>query len=297
MITSETVETYFATDFHGRSPATLRSHRRYLDRFVSFAPGDPANPERYSEWVRFAFGQWGDRTARNVALAASARFLAWCERVGKIDKSPHRMVRMPEPEQHDAREPWEPTEVRRLLEAAAGTPMAWAIDLAWETGMAMADCCLLQWTAVDLNKAMLRVRRRKTKELCTIPLALDGTVLAELVARRIGPSIADWPNRLPEVEFVDLELARLYLVQAAAGGSGLQTQFARLRDRAGLPKSKSFHNLRAAFCSRLANSGMNLAAACKVTGHRDPKMFERYVSADVGQLRDQVLSALRGAER
>jgi hypothetical protein len=42
---------------------------------------------------------------------------------------------------------------------------------------------------------------------------------------------------------------------------------------------------------------MNLAAACKVTGHRDPKMFERYVSADVGQLRDQVLSALRGAER
>lgn len=289
----EYVERYFSTDFIGRQETTVRAHRLWLDKFFDHV-GSRVDSRSYADWVRHSFVSWGDRTARNFAIAAPARFLAWCERQQLIDKSPHRLVRLPEPQQHDPREPFTEDEVLDLLFVAdqEDPDLAWAIRLGWECGTAIADACLLQWSAVDLSGAVLKFRRRKTGEPCLIPLSKDGDVLAGLWDWSALPRTAEWPNRPPETIYVVPQLAADYLVALKSGSAGLQKRFAAVRTKALPDCRKSFHSLRASFCSALANGGMNLAAACRLSGHKDPRIFQQYVTGDVEQLREQMIKAL-----
>lgn len=285
------VDRYFSDDFTGRQPTTIRAHRLWLEKFFAHV-GKRVDTRSYADWVRHSFVTWGDRTARNFAIASAARFLGWCERQQIIDKSPHRSVRLPEPQQHDPREPFTEAEYSSLLTVAdADDPdLAWAIRLGWECGTAIADACLLQWSAVDLSGAVLKLRRRKTDEPCLIPLAKQGAVMEGLWRLSEQPRTDEWPNK-PPVIYVLPRLAADYLVALKSGGAGLQKRFSAVRLKA-LPNcTKSFHSLRASFCSALANGGMNLAAACRLSGHKDPRIFQQYVTGDVEQLREQMLKA------
>lgn len=289
------VERYFADDFAGRQPTTIRAHRLWLDKFFAHV-GKRVDARSYADWVRHSFVTWGDRTARNFAIASAARFLSWCERQCLIDKSPHRLVRLPEPQQHDPREPFTEAEHDLLVAVAEedDPDIAWAIRLGWECGTAIADACLLQWSAVDLSGAVLKLRRRKTGEPCLIPLAQHGAVMEGLWQLSALPRTAEWPNKPPETIYVLPQLAADYLVALKSGSAGLQKRFAAVRSKALPDCKKSFHSLRASFCSALANGGMNLAAACRLSGHKDPRIFQQYVTADVDQLREQMLKARTG---
>lgn len=286
------VERYFSDDFVGKQETTIRIHRLWLGKFFAHV-GKRVDARSYADWVRHSFVTWGDRTARNFAIAASARFLNWCERQQIIDKSPHHFVRLPEPQQHDPREPFTEDEYLDLIFVAEqeDPDIAWAIRLGWECGTAIADACLLQWSAVDLSGAVLKLRRRKTGEPCLIPLSKDGAVLSGLWELSALPRIAEWPNN-PPVIYVLPRLAADYLVALKSGGTGLQKRFASVRSKALPDCKKSFHSLRASFCSALANGGMNLAAACRLSGHKDPRIFQQYVTGNVEQLREQMLKAL-----
>lgn len=286
------VEGYFQTDFLGREQTTIRANRLWLGRFLDHVHGK-VTARSYADWVRHAFATWGDRTARNFAIASATRFLAWCERQRLIEKSPHRLVRLPEPVSHEPREPFTQTEYAALLRVAdeSDPNLGWAIRLGWECGTAIADACLLHWAAVDLSGAVIKLRRRKTGEPCLIPLAPSGKVLAGLWDLSALPRSADWPNDPPETIYVLPQLAADYLVALKTGAADMQKRFTRIRNRAIPGSAKTFHNLRASFCSSLANGGMNLAAACRLSGHRDPRIFQQYVTADVEQLRDQMMKA------
>lgn len=289
---SKHVDRYFSEDFAGRADTTINVHRLWLQKFIVNV-GKTVDARSYSAWVRYAFATWSDRTARNFAVAASARFLGWCERQGIFAKSPHRLVRLPEPLPHDPREPFTHYEYARLLAVADRDDhdLAWAIRLGWECGTAIADACLLQWSAVDLTGAVLRLRRRKTGESCLIPLAKHGDVMQGLWKLSTVPRKAEWPNKPPETIYVLPQLAADYLVSLKTGSAGIQKRFASVRMKALPDCEKSFHSLRSSFCSALANGGMNLAAACKLSGHKDPRIFQQYVTADVDQLRDQMMKA------
>ena len=286
------VEHYFSSDFLGRQPTTIRAHRLWLGKFFDHV-GRKIDARSYADWVRYSFVTWGDRTARNFAIASSARFLNWCERNGLIEKSPHKLVRLPEPQQHDPREPFTEAEYDLLVATAdeEDPDLAWAIRLGWECGTAIADACLLQWSAVDLSGAFLKLRRRKTGEPCMIPLAKDGAVLEGLWSLSGLTRTVEWPNSPPETFYVLPQLAADYLVALKTGSAGLQKRFASVRSKCLPSCEKSFHSLRASFCSALANGGMNLAAACRLSGHKDPRIFQQYVTGDVEQLREQMLRA------
>lgn len=290
------VDRYFSTDFIGRQETTIRAHKLWLGRFFDYLPSGDIDAKSYAGWVEYAFDTWGDRTARNFAVAVSARFLSWCERQKLIDRSPHKLVRLPEPEHHDPREPFTEAEYLQLLAVAdeRDPDIGWAIKLGWECGTAISDACLLQWAAVDLPGAVLRLRRRKTGEPCLIPLMPDGKVLSGLWDLSALPRLAEWPNKPPAIIYVLPRLAADYLVALKSGNAGLQKRFAKVRDNALPGCKKSFHSLRASFCSALANGGMNLAAACRLSGHRDPRIFQQYVTADVDQLREQMVKARVG---
>lgn len=286
------VERYFEDDFAGRAESTLRAHKLWLGKFLGHV-GTRLDTRTYADWVKHSFATWGDRTARNFAIAVPARFLAWCERQGIIEKSPHRTVRLPEPEQHDPREPFTEAEYDLLVTTADETDpdLAWAIRLGWECGTSICDACLLQWSCVDLSGAVLKIRRRKTGEPCLIPLAPSGEVISALWELSMMPRPAEWPNKPPETIYVHPRLAGDYLVALKTGSAGLQKRFSAVRALALPDCKKSFHNLRASFCSALANGGMNLAAACRLSGHKDPRIFQQYVTGDVELLREQMLKA------
>lgn len=285
------INRYFSDDFTGRAASTIASNRKWLTKFFDFT-GDSVDSAKYAAWVKHAFSTWGDQTARQ-AVAVTARFFAWCERQGVIEKSPHRSVRLPEPEPHEVREPFTESEYFRLLMVAdtKDPDMAWAIRLGWECGTSMCDTCLLQWAHVDIDGAVLRFNRKKTKEPCLIPLERRGQVLNRLLVLNEEPRYEHWPNKPPETLYVMPTLAGSYIVDAKGGGARLQERFRRIRTKALPGSTKSFHNLRASFCSALANGGMNLAAACRLSGHRDPRIFQQYVTGDVEQLREQMMKA------
>lgn len=286
------VERYFASDFIRREETTIQIHRLWLGKFFDHV-GKKVDAQSYADWVRHSFVTWGDRTARNFAIAASARFLGWCERQQLIDKSPHRFVRLPEAQQHDPRVPFTEDEYLDLLFVAEqeDPDICWAIKLGWECGTAIADACLLKWSAVDLSGAVLRLRRRKNDEPCLIPLTKDGAVMEGLREFSTIPRTAEWPNKPPETIYVLPRLAADYLVALKTSSAGLQKRFAAVRAKALPDCEKSFHSLRASFCSALANGGMNLAAACRLSGHKDPRIFQQYVTGDVEQLREQMVKA------
>lgn len=292
---SDLAEQYFVSDFIGREDTTIRAHRLWLSKFFAHV-GSRVDAQSYADWVRHSFVTWGDRTARNFAIATSARFLGWCERQQFIDKSPHRFVRLPEPQPHDPREPFTIDEYVQLLAVAEkdDPDLAWAIKLGWECGTAMADACLLQWSAVNLSGAVLKLRRRKTGEPCLIPLDEQREVMIGLWELSMVPRTSEWPNKPPEIIYVLPRLAGDYLVALKTGSAGLQKRFAAVRSKALPDCKKSFHSLRSSFCSALANGGMNLAAACRLSGHKDPRIFQQYVTGDVEQLREQMVRARAG---
>lgn len=285
-LTPELIERYFASEFQERATKTVENHRYYLGLFVQFVGRRPLGAEVYGAWQKHCFATWAPLTAKNLALASTKRFLNWLERLDLIGKAPHRMVKAPLVRSGAVRAPFTRSECDRLTRAAVeleDTPMHWAIVCGWATGMAIGDVALLKWANVDFSENVIFMHRQKTHEFCTIPLSA-GECLTMLHEKFQQRSTA-WPNKPEEgVFYVDTDLAAAYL----AGGAVLQRRFARIRARAGVGSDKSFHNLRAAFCSALANGGMSTAMACQATGHKDPAIFKHYVTPDVARLRDQI---------
>jgi len=279
---------YFESEFEGRAAKTLENHRFYLEEFIIFIGNRKLDPYTYQDWVKYSFQRWSPQTARMLALAASNRFLIWLERTGHILQNPHRVTRAPIVKQSDPRSPVTQDEFNALMNAASNDhELRWAILCGWETGMAIGDVSLLQWSSITLEQSTIIIRRKKTQERCVIPLRPNGMCI-EALELKLMQKRDHWPNKPKEgVFYVDTDLALLYL----RGSGAIQTRFAVIRKKAGISPEKSFHNLRAAYCSRIANTGMNLALCCKMTGHKNPSIFEHYVSPELEKLKDVVNQA------
>lgn len=274
---------YLESEFYGRADKTISNNAFYLDEFITFMGRRKINPYTYSEWIKHAFERWSPTTAKVLAMSASNRFLTWLERIGKIERNPHSVTRLPLVKQSDPRPPITQEEFDQLIIAAADDPpLQWAIQCGWETGMAIGDVSLLKWSSVTLDRNVIIIRRKKTQEQCVIPLPISGMCISILETKSQSKS-ADYPNNAATgVFYVDTDLAHVYL---RSNGS-VQERFAAIRTKAGVHPEKSFHNLRAAYCSRIANTGLNLALCCKMTGHKNPTIFEHYVSPELEKLRN-----------
>ena len=274
---------YLQTEFSERAAGTVANHTYYLEQFLKFIGKRKIDPFSYQDWTRYAFKRWAPQTARGLALAASNRFLNWMERCGHIDRSPHRVTKAPIVKTPPPREPFTEEEVNRLKALASNPSMLWAIVCGWETGMAIGDVSLLCWADVDFTENIVGIYRQKTHERCLIPFRPGGECEAMLQQKFTCQSVC-WPNRPEEnIIYVDTELAILY----RRGQGYIQNAFSEIREKAGIDSSKSFHNLRASFCSRLANAGIQTALACQMTGHKNPGIFAHYVTPDVVRLHEQ----------
>jgi integrase len=203
--------------------------------------------------------------------------LSFACRRGLLATNPFTLLtRDDRPEKSAARKAyeWEDEEIDRLLESAkliARKPesrhdYSALLTIAIETGLRKGELLGLQWGDIDLDGAVLHVRRQWTK-------------YGELTAPKTPKAL----RRVPLAPHVVSELRKLRLaspfsqdsdfVFASRDGTPFghrnvdRRGFEPARDLAGLPGTLTFHDLRHAFASRAAHRGVPLNVLSEIMGH------------------------------
>jgi integrase len=153
-------------------------------------------------------------------------------------------------------------ETRTLVSAAQDTPYGLPVHLAAMTGMRRSEILRLAWPDVDLDAAVLRVRRGKTAR-ARRTISLPPSTVAELRRHRaeqaerrllVGPAWQDG----------DL------VVDRGDGGPmnpiTLSHAFARIADSVGLGEVR-FHDLRHSYATAAILAGVNVKAVSEALGH------------------------------
>jgi integrase len=206
-------------------------------------------------------------------------------RRGYVTENPCRLLTADErPRQRHvgAAHEWSDEEIDALLEASAllaRQPEARQdytslLRTAVYTGLRLGELLGLQWQDVELDEAVLHVRRQwtRTHELAEpktrsglrrVPLSPD--MVAELRRHKLASEFSQ------ETDFVF----------ASHTGGALRHRnvqrraFERARDLAGLPSTLTFHDLRHAFASLAAHSGVPIHTVSAVLGHRDISVTQK----------------------
>lgn len=206
-------------------------------------------------------------------------------RLGYIPMNPCASVEPLRDETDAARGTFTAKQVRSLIEAA-DDEWKGAILLGYFTGLRLKDIAELEWAAVDLEAAMLRLRTGKTGLKLEIP---------------IHPELVTWLKSRPR------GIAKAPVLPALAGMGtggryGLSGRFIAIMERAKViapivrtgkgagrqTRSLSFHSLRHSFVSALANAGVPAELRQRLSGHADEQSHARYTHHEAEVLRAAV---------
>lgn len=187
-------------------------------------------------------------------------------------------------------------EIHRLLDAAKKSP-----DPEWKvlfllgiyTGLRLGDCCLLNWTQVDLSKNIIQVvprktRRHRNKQPVTIPI--HASLCAALC--HIKNQNADTQTS----NYVLAHLANAYLTRKWVVTAGIAKIFEsagikmsiRLEGRRHRTPEATFHSLRHSFVSFSANAGVPLHIVQSIVGHESIAMTRHYFHENLTALQQAV---------
>ncbi|MBB4038612.1 integrase [Microvirga flocculans] len=152
-------------------------------------------------------------------------------------------------------------EAERLL-SAIGERTAWYLRplllLAIETGMRRGELLSVQWKDVNLTARTIRLHKTKNGEPRVVPLTPQAI---DIISSLKEPS-SDLRNRTTDY---------LFPVKANA----VRLAWERLRTRAGIEDLR-LHDLRHEAVSRFFELGLTTPEVALISGHRDPRMLNRY---------------------
>jgi len=170
--------------------------------------------------------------------------------------------RLAKPRLNNARDTrLEPGDLQKLEAAFEGTrnPLIRPLVLfAIETAMRRGELLNLRWRDINVNRRTAFIPKTKTDRPRTIPLT---TAALEILAR------------LPRDD------ERVFPLTPVA----VRLAWDRLRARAGLDHLH-FHDLRHESISRFAELGLTTAQLGLISGHRDPRMLQRYTHLNPADL-------------
>jgi integrase len=195
-------------------------------------------------------------TRNRYASTLSAAFRLAIER-GYVEANPVQRVRR----QRESKSPVpfiSSADVDRLLSHVEDRRFHALLRVLADTGLRRSEALRLEGRDVDCERRVVTVRRSKSGRPRIVPLtAAAGTALSEV---RVGDESAPlWP------EFVGVHMG------------AVEARFRRLRNRAGF-SSLRLHDLRHAFCSRLAQAGVPLPTIAALAGHESVATTMRYAS-------------------
>ena len=261
----------------------------YISEFVSYCQlkGNNISREHIISYCNLLAEKKQSRSLIAAKITTIKRFLQWMFRMDYTDKMWYEYF--PKVKQAP------PGEVKiigheeymRIRKCCYTKDQEWIIILAYCTGMRLGDCCTLRWSHVDMEdmtiKKQINKNRHNTGAYTHIPYGPGSDVhqfITDLWDRRHEHYIDDDNPVCPE----------MYLSYVGNWDSP-KDSFKRIFIRAGI-HDRTFRNFRSTFESLIANSGMNMALATKITGRTDVKSLLRYIRPDMEVAREGIARAL-----
>ncbi len=271
------------------APSTLERYKNAVKWFLEHLQGKakktissvtPQDVENYLTW-RLKSGVANKTAIVDIKIIKIAFRRA--ENYGTILKNPVAAVRLPK-EDSSEREVFSNDEIQNLLNATPTLEWQTLILLGYYTGARLSDCVRMKWDNVFPEDGFIRYQQQKTGKTVVVPMHFY--VIEHL--KHIGASEA--------TGFLCPKLA----AKGSGGKHGLSEGFNRIVLKAGLDpmtvqgkgvrkfSARTFHSLRHSFNSVMANAGVSDEVRMKLTGHKSPKMNERYTHLQLGILKDAV---------
>lgn len=218
---------------------------------------------------------------RNISIIGA--FLRWSYRNNYIDYPLFHYL--PKKRTRLWKEPKIMTEelYRKFIEAFPHRPMTWAVVCGYHTGFRLKDVCYLRWQEVDMERQVITIIPSKT--------ARTGLVVRFPILTNTDLYV--WLKRMSENKD-DPVFVNPYIRHSYHHNLAFSQDISRAMKQIGF--EGSFHSLRATAESRLANSGMNIAIAAKLTGRTDSKALMRYIKPDLSFLANEYSEALGAKE-
>ena len=265
-----------------RKASTRRQYRQIFDHTIRPALGRKALVDiSRSDVSRLHAKLAASPYQANRAVAVLRSFFTWTERLGlrPLGSNPARLVeRYREAKRERMLSPDELARLGAALAASQGNEWPWAlaaIRLLLLTGARKGEILGLRWDQVDLTAGTARLTDSKTGAKT---LHFGGPALEILAA---VPRVTGNPHVI---------CGRVH----GAPLIGLAKVWGRVRKRAGLEDLR-IHDLRHAFASAGAMSGLPLLTLGRLLGHSQPSVTDRYAhlaSAPLVSAADAVASSI-----
>lgn len=239
----------------GRLKAINRRDGNPVEIVQTGEPLSPATVNRHLSALGSIF-----KAARRMRLLPRG-YITPTRGVGRMNEGPGRTVTVT------------PQDIHRLVDAARlsrNRKLAALIAVAATTGLRLGSLQSVTWADVNLKDGFIDIERTK-----------NGT-----------------PHRAVLLPWVITEMNRmrptLPLPQEPVFPQGrIMRSLRTALLRAGLPETWSFHHLRHAAASILAQSGASVPQIMAVLGHKSPAMALRYSHLNVASVRDSMTQAWR----
>jgi integrase len=255
-VSAAIAEFYTSQAFRSLTGGTPAKRRAILERFRE-EHGDKRLTSLPKEFVVALLDSMTPHTARNW-IKTFRHFIRWCESRKLISRDPTWGVRVKVPSS-DGIHPWSEDQIAQY-EAAhpIGSKARLALAHGLYTAQRRGD--VVRMGRQHIRNGELMVRQSKTGTPLTIP------VLPELAA------IID-ATPTGHLTLLITKSGKSY------GANDFSEQFRKWCDAAGLPPECSFHGLRKAALTRLADAGCTAHEIAAISGHKSLKEVERYTKA------------------
>lgn len=201
-------------------------------------------------------------------------------RFGLLERNPAQFAKAPP--QPKVKRDWKIEYVQKIINAARGEKIYPVLILAFFTGLRQGEILGLKWEDIDWRNGLLHVRRQAVTEgnqtVLREPKSSSGVRVVSLPDEAIQALqmqqvfVTAWRERKDWQEHG--------LVFPSSRGTvwdanNLRKHFARVRERAGVPKIFTFHDIRHVHASLLIARGAPVKAVAERLGHADPQVTLR----------------------
>jgi integrase len=171
-------------------------------------------------------------------------------------------------------------EARALLRAAEGDPLEAVYVLALTTGARIGELLALRWSDLDFDAGILRIERTRsaatTGPRFTTPKG--GRSRSIHLTPRSLEALRSHRARQNEMRLAAVVWEDADLIFTTRSGSVIRPStltddhFKPLLERAGLPRSTRFHDLRHSCATLLLSRGVDVVSVQRLLGHASPSM-------------------------